>query len=266
MTGKPSLTEYPILEDVDDATVIDLEDHLWWIVGRKALLRRLLDKAVAIRPVQRILEIGCGSGNNFDLLAQYGRVIACDSSPVQARRANSRKIAEVFVTQDCFTHEFSEPFELTCLFDVLEHVDDDVGLVRRLNRFVEPGHLVLASVPACPSLYGSHDRILEHFRRYKLTGLENLMRSQGFRVIHSTHFVTLLFPFVALSRWIANLRERIKGPNEEVNVGVVPSWLNGILTAILRFEAPFAANMRLPIGVWAVVLAEKVGEPQDEQA
>lgn len=266
MAGKPPLTEYPILEDVDDATVISLEDRLWWIVGRKGLLRRLLDKAVAIRPVQRILEIGCGSGNNFNLLAKYGRVIACDSSPVQVRRATSRKIAEVFLTQDCFTHEFSEPFQLTCLFDVLEHVDDDVGLVRRLNGFVEPGHFVLVSVPACPSLYGSHDRLLQHFRRYKLSGLENLMSSQGFRVIHSTHFVTLLFPLVALSRLVANLRERVKGPNEEVNVGIVPSWLNRVLTAILRFEAPIAAKMRLPIGVWAVVLAEKVDEPQNGEA
>ena len=150
---------------------------------------------------------------------------------------------------------------MTCFFDVLEHIEDDADFLAQLNRSVEPGHMVLLSVPACPSLYCSHDRLLLHYRRYRLKGLEDLLHSRGFRVIRSTHFVTLLFPVVALSRLIAKLRERITGPQSQVDVGLVPSWLNRILTAVLFLEARIARTVRLPIGVWAVVLAEKVREP-----
>jgi SAM-dependent methyltransferase len=267
MKNKAPPTEYPIFEDMDDATLMSLEDDLWWIVGRKAILRVFLDRAVATRPVRRIFEIGCGSGNNFDLLSKYGRIIACDASPVQVRRARARRIAaEVFLTENCFQHTFSEPFQLTCLFDVLEHIEDDADFLAQLNRTVEPGHMVLMSVPASPSLYCSHDRLLLHYRRYRLTELDDLLASHGFRVIRSTHFVTLLFPVVAFSRLITKLRERIMGPQSQVIVGLVPRWLNRVLKAILFLEARIARTVRLPIGVWAIVLAEKVREafPQPE--
>lgn len=266
MTAKPPLTEYPIFEDEADAAVMAMEGRLWWMAGRKEIVRRLLDRAAAIRPVRRIFDIGCGSGNNFDLLSLYGQVIGCDSSPVQVRRARSRGIAaEVFVTQgDCFEGPFSEPFELTCLFDVLEHMDDDAGFLSHLNRCVEPGHLLLVSVPACPLIYGPHDRLLEHYRRYKLKGLERLLAAQGFRVLWGTHFVTLLFPIVGLSRLIEKWREQLGTPQSRVNIGNVPGWLNPLLEATLAFEARIAARVRLPFGVWAIALAEKAGEPADE--
>ena len=260
MTAKPPLTEYPIYEDEGDAPVMEMERRLWWIAGRKNILRRILDRAVAIRPVRRILDLGCGSGNNFDLLAPYGQVIGCDSSPVQVRRARSRGIAtEVFVTEgDLFEQPFGEPFQLTCLFDVIEHMHDDVGFLARLNRRVETGHLLLVSVPACPSLYGPHDRLLEHFRRYKLKGLEELLASHGFRVIWSNHFVTLLFPFIALLRLIEKWRDKLGKPQQKVNIGNMPGWVNPILRGILAFEAAIANRVPMPFGLWAIALAEKV--------
>lgn len=268
MTTKPPLAVYPILEDIDDGTIMAIEGRLWYLVGRKRILQSLLDRAVAIRPVRRILDIGCGSGNNFDLLSHYGQVIGCDSSPVQVRRARSRGIAaEVFVTQgDCFERRLSEPFQLTCLCDVLEHIEDDAGFLAQLNQSVELGHMLLLSVPACPSIYSSHDRLLQHYRRYKLKELEDLLRSRGFQVIRATHFVTLLFPVVAFSRLIAKLREWFTGPQSQVDVGLVPGWLNRLLTAVLFLEARIAARVRLPLGVWAVVLAEKVREPFSSQS
>ena len=262
MRAKPPLTEYPIYEDEDDATVMAMEARLWWMAGRKGILRKLLERAVVIKPIQRILDIGCGSGNNFDLLAPYGQVIGCDSSPVQVRRARSRGIAaEVFVTQgDWFEQPFAEPFQLTCLFDVLEHMDDDAGFLAQLNRCVAQGHLLFVSVPACPLIYGPHDRLLEHFRRYKLKGLEDLLRSRGFRIVWATHFVTLLFPVIALLRLIEKWREKLGKPQKEVNIGTMPGWVNPILRAILAFEAGIADRVRLPFGLWAIALAEKVEE------
>jgi SAM-dependent methyltransferase len=235
------------------------EDQLWWEAGRKAILKTFLDRAGAIRPIHRILEIGCGNGNNFELLSKYGQVIGCDPSPVQVRRARARGFAaEVLLTEDVFQHRVAEPFQLTCFFDVLEHIEDDAGFLARLSRATDPGHMVLLSVPSCPSLFCSHDRLLLHYRRYKLKELEELLLSRGFRVIRSTHFVMLLFPAVALSRLISKLRERITRPQTLVDVGVVPGWLNWLLTRVLFLEARLARIVRLPIGVWAVILAEKM--------
>ena len=52
------------------------------------------------------------------------------------------------------------------LMDVLEHVDDDVGLLRAYAEPARPGTRFIVSVPAFSWLWSAHDEFLEHRRRY----------------------------------------------------------------------------------------------------
>jgi 2-polyprenyl-3-methyl-5-hydroxy-6-metoxy-1,4-benzoquinol methylase len=52
------------------------------------------------------------------------------------------------------------------MLDVLEHIEDDVEFLKRIRNVASEDHLILMSVPACQFLYGEHDRLLHHYRRY----------------------------------------------------------------------------------------------------
>jgi SAM-dependent methyltransferase len=226
-------------------------------VGRQSILRQFLDLAARSGPLRRILEVGCGSGGNFALLAGYGEVIGCERSETLARRARARGIATDVHSRDFFDLELSPSWDMTCMYDVLEHIENDGAFLRRLHGHVDPGHFLLLSVPACPFLYSEHDRLLHHYRRYTKSGLQDLLRANGFSVLRSTYFVTALFPIVALARIREKIAVRLGHRQREVNLGVVPGWLNRILTGVLRVEAAVARTVPLPFGVWVIVLARK---------
>src|SRR5262249_15052685 len=151
---------------------------------------------------------------------------------------------------DFFELGVAGDFQMTCLFDVLEHIEDDDAFLRRLNGTVRPGHLLLLSVPACPFLFGPHDPLLHHYRRYSKLRLEELLRRSGYSIRQGSHFLFFVFPLAVGSRLIERLRARWGKPPTAVRLGVVPAWANTILTALLRVEAALARMTPLPVGLW----------------
>jgi SAM-dependent methyltransferase len=159
---------------------------------------------------------------------------------------------------DYFELDHAGDFQMTCLFDVLEHIEDDDAFLGRLGRTARPGHLLLLSVPACPFLFGPHDRLLHHYRRYSRRSLEELLRRNGYSILKASHFLFFLFPIAVSSRLVERLRARWGKPPTTVQLGVVPGWANSILTALLRVEAAVAEVTPLPVGLWVTVLAKRV--------
>jgi SAM-dependent methyltransferase len=229
------------------------------MVGRRAVLEELLDRARKLRPLRRIVEIGCGSGRDLPVLSKYGEVIAVERSETLARRARARGLAREVMEIDFFDLEPEGGVDLYCLFDVLEHVEDDEAFVARLAAHTEPGELLLMSVPACPALYSRHDALLHHYRRYRLRGLVALLERRGFEVHFSSYFLFFAFPLVALARLHEKLLERIGRAPDRVSLGEVPAWANRVLESIMRFEARLLRYLRFPIGVWAFALARRRG-------
>lgn len=89
----------------------------------------------------------------------------------------------------------SGTFDVALLLDVLEHVDDDAGLLRDVTARVRPGGAVVVSVPAWPSLHGAHDMQLRHVRRYAPKQARALLEGAGLRVEKSGGlFHSLLAP------------------------------------------------------------------------
>ena len=50
----------------------------WWYVARRAILRELIARKANLPPDARLLEIGCGTGHNFDMLREFGRLDAVE--------------------------------------------------------------------------------------------------------------------------------------------------------------------------------------------
>jgi SAM-dependent methyltransferase len=246
-------------EFMDQSEALAIEDTIWWTVGRRAILAAFLTRAASERPsLDRIVEIGCGSGGDLPLLARYGRVWGIERSAVLAGRARARNVAQaVYSGFETLELDKSIGVDLYCMFDVLEHIEDDEGFVRALSDRPRSDHLLLLSVPACQFLYGPHDEILHHYRRYSKRGLVRLLERQGYEVISAGYFMSFLFPLAVLSRLWEGLKNRLGQKESKVNLGQAPAPINGLLIKILQFEAFLSRYVRFPVGLWVMVLVRR---------
>lgn len=90
------------------------------------------------------------------------------------------------------------------MMDVLEHIEDDRGFLAELAGKMEPGAMVLLTVPAMPSLWSNWDVLLGHYRRYTKASLASAVELSGFEIVERSY----LFPELIPLGWWRRLRER----------------------------------------------------------
>src|SRR5205814_10059282 len=66
--------------------------------------------------------------------------------------------------------------------NVLEHLPDDVGCLRRLHQALRPGGALAVYVPACGGPFGRLDEAVGHQRRYSRSLLRSRLEEAGFVV------------------------------------------------------------------------------------
>jgi SAM-dependent methyltransferase len=170
-------------------------DSLTYLLEDQALMARAENyfawQARLILPElgQRVLEVGCGSGNFTRTLLGREAVIAVDNEPACVERLVKRFPGQAnLYTAVCGPDEdaFEElarfrPDSLVCL-NVLEHIKDDAAAVRRMAAILPAGSAMVLLLPAFPALHGSIDRNLGHFRRYSGASVKRLAAHTGLTV------------------------------------------------------------------------------------
>jgi glycosyltransferase involved in cell wall biosynthesis len=137
----------------------------------------------------RILEVGAGVGNQTQYFIDRDRVVASDIEAhyVDELRAKFGHKPGVRVASfrfpldaDALADLGRERIDTVVCLNVLEHIEDDRAALEDFARILPPGgHLVLI-VPSMPSLYGSLDVHLHHYRRYERERLRRLLTETGF--------------------------------------------------------------------------------------
>ena len=142
------------------------------------------------------------------------------------------------------------------VLDVLEHLPDDNAGMREFWRILKPGGLVMLTVPAFHFLWSRHDKILEHFRRYRLCDVEILAKRHRFSMEHSSYFFCAIFPLVVAYRYIAKLLRLDKTSDLEATA----EPFNSLLKLIGRMEIGIVHHVhRLPFGTSLAVVLKKTG-------
>jgi SAM-dependent methyltransferase len=72
--------------------------------------------------------------------------------------------------------------DMVCLFEVIEHVDDDGALLDEIARVLAPGGALFLSCPMNPDYWTSYDRVIGHVRRYRAVELEGRLAEHGFAI------------------------------------------------------------------------------------
>jgi 2-polyprenyl-3-methyl-5-hydroxy-6-metoxy-1,4-benzoquinol methylase len=137
------------------------------------------------------------------------------------------------------------------MMDVLEHVDDDRGLVRHYAAKVPSGAHFLVTVPAFRFLWSGHDVFLEHKRRYRLGEIESALRDAGLAIVSGAYYFGFVFPLAAAVRLVTRGQPEVRSSLKKHG-----AMTNGLLAAICAAELPLFPVNRLA-GLSAFVLARK---------
>ena len=243
--------------NVDEyARMYEAEERQWWYAGMRAISDALLDKHLAPgEGGRRILDTGCGTGNNLAHLRGRGRAVGVDLSEDALRFCRSRGVTAARAS--VLSLPFGpDAFDLVTSFDVLYHrwVADDRAAVSELARVLAPGGLLLVRVPALKMLWGAHDDVVLSRHRYTRGEVEALLRGAGLDVLELTYANTLLFPVLALRRTL----DRLTGRHGS-DVSFLPAPVEAAFLGLLRAEARLVRHVRLPIGASVFALGRKPG-------
>jgi len=151
-----------------------------------------------------------------------------------------------------------EMFDLVVALDVIEHITDDGAALSEYYRITKHNGILLLTVPAYSFLWGAHDEINDHKRRYVADELKNKVEKTGFTVGKLTYFNTFLFPFVLLARMGQRLMRMVNGRHKpRSDLKLYPFIINDLLEAIFMLEEGLLRKYDLPYGVSLLCVAKK---------
>ena len=238
--------------DVKEQDILgeDIATH-WYYVAKGRAMRALL----AGIPCREILDVGAGSGVFSRQLIDAGSCTrsVCVDPAYETERTEQHGAGTLL-----FVRGIENPTQdLILMMDVLEHVEDDVGLLRTYTSTLPPGGHVLISVPAFRFLWSGHDVFLEHHRRYTLGQIEAVVRAAGLDVVRGRYFFGLLFP-VAASIRLAQARRLAAGQIEPASaLKRAPKALNAALVAVHDIERAMLLPFNRLAGLTAFCLARR---------
>lgn len=238
-------------------TLGKVEEIHWWWRARREIIADAIARYAPVRPEGRLrlAEIGCGSGGNLGMLAQFGSVIGAEADPAtyeQLRRSRGD-------SHDVVLHRIPEDlpgrFHVIGMFDVLEHVSDDVGALRWAWEHLEPGGILVLTVPAFQFLWSQLDVAAHHLRRYTASSLAAVV-PDTLTIEHCSCFNSLLFPLILAARTAMRVIPSASQPSRS-QLDVPPEPLNWLLYRVFRLERQIVVRNRLPLGVSLLLIARR---------
>jgi SAM-dependent methyltransferase len=238
------------------------EARHFWFRGFRAFVTPLVRQAIAGRPAPLLLDCGCGTGANLDLLAAFGRAFGFDLTEIglrMGREAGRTHLARASVTAVPFP---SGAFDLVTSFDVLYALDDanERTAIAEMYRVLRPGGFAIVNVAAMPMLRGDHSAFSGELRRYSRERLRAGIEAAGFEVVRLTYTNATLFVPLAVSRLWQRRRGVRKEPEAQFDLVVPPAPINAIMTAVLRVESLWLRWFDAPFGSSLLCLARKPPE------
>jgi SAM-dependent methyltransferase len=233
-----------------------VEDSHWWFVGRRAILEEFM-RQIARNPNSgvenpKILDVGCGTGANLEMLANFGASEGVDVSDdaLEFCRAKGLTVHKGLAEKLPFA---DESFDIVTALDVVEHLDDDVAGLKEMHRVLKTGGKTLIFVPAFMWLWGVQDDISNHRIRYTKKQIVARLEKSGFTIERATYANWTFFAPILAGRTLMKVTG-IK-PESENNVNI--SALNGIFGKIFSAEKLWLKNFDFPFGVSIVITATK---------
>jgi SAM-dependent methyltransferase len=243
------------------------EARHFWFRGFRAFVAPLLRDATRGRTDARLLDCGCGTGANLELLSRFGRAAGFDLSAVGltfGREAGRTRLARATVTAAPFR---SSTFDVVTSFDVIYSLEsaDERAAIAEMFRMVKPGGFAIVNVAATKMLRGDHSVLSGEVRRYSRDELRARLSEGGFEIVRITYTNATLFLPMAIVRALQRMRGLKAEGGTEKEITVPPKAVNGLLSIAMALESMWLRKFDEPFGSSLLCLARKPASRREDE-
>jgi SAM-dependent methyltransferase len=243
------------------------EARHFWFRGFRRFVTPLLIRATKGVSGARLVDFGCGTGANLDLLSRFGQAYGFDLTFVGlklGREAGRTRLAQASVSDAPLP---GNAFDVVTSFDVLYGLPHPIeqAAVAEMFRVTKPGGYALVNVAAMDCLKGDHSVLGREIRRYSQASLSTLLTQAGFRIERITYTNASLFLPMLLVRTYQRWRGLPEEAEAESDIAVPTAPLNLLLTAVIYLETLWVRWLDNPFGSSLLCLARKPGEISPNQ-
>lgn len=232
------------------------EDSNFWFESRNRIILRSLEDFVE-SPNFSFLEIGPGTGVVFEAVSKkypQADMSAVELFPSGASETLKKVPKAQIIIGDVTKLTLPEGFNFVGMFDVLEHIEDDLQTIASIHSSLATGGILLITVPQHSWLWSESDVVANHVRRYKRSDLIEKLQKSGFQIEKAHSFVSFLVPIMWLSRVIPLLNKSSSGGIK------IPKVLDRLFSLVMKFEIFLIsrADFDFPVGGSLLIIARKI--------
>ncbi len=233
----------------------------FWVSSRNRLFKSIVQRHMVPIGKTKFLEIGCGTGNFIQQIAQ-NKKLEITGSEIYLKGlvyAKNNLPSANFVQFDVTKGTIGEQFNIITAFDVIEHIENDNAALSNISQMLNKDGVLIVSVPQHMFLWSKLDEIVKHKRRYSRRDLAAKLKANDFDIDYATSFLFILFPLMLLSRLFDKGGDQSPLDEQGLEKRVkFSSVLNTIFDFLMRIdEGLIRLGVSLPFGGTLVVLARK---------
>lgn len=233
----------------------EADKNHWLMRGRRQILSDLLEYYTG-RSSIKVLDLACGVGHTVAELAAVGHdAHGVDISAEAVRLGEVYGVKNLKFLDSSRTLHPNDHFDAVLLVDLLEHLKDESWAMDEAYRILRPGGIAIIVTPAFKFLWGIHDEMSNHYRRYNMAELLAVVaQTPGFKVVKKSYFNTLLFVPIVAFRLLRKLF-RINVQKSDFSIG--DSFLNSLFGGIFAIERRIIPHAELPFGISTLLVLKK---------
>ena len=229
----------------------ELDQQHWWYRARRQVLAALIRRKARPPAGGRLLEIGCGTGHNLEMLSEFGQLDALELDDT------ARAVAEMRLGRPVMDSPLPElrgvpqrTYDLVAALDVIEHIDDDEASIASIATLLKPGGKLVMTVPAHEWMWSAHDVVSHHKRRYSKRSLKKLIEASPLRLEAMGYLNSLLLPAAIAERLASKARGK-----QDADLWLPPRPVNAMLEMLFASERHLIGRVPLPPGLSLFAIA-----------
>lgn len=230
----------------------EFEEKHWWFRAARKIQLNLLKRYLFINK-PKILDIGSGTGATLKELSKIGRTIGIDSYKEAIHFCHKRELKNVMLGDATKLPFKDSSYDCVTAFDVIEHIKDDVLVMKEIYRVLKPKGIAIITVPAFSFLWDSHDDMNKHYRRYFTGELKSKINRTDLNILYISYYNFFLFPIALVVKFIMKSFKKKRVINNQELI----EPLNSFLYNIFLSEKYFLPLIKFPFGVSIICVSQK---------